>query len=117
MNPSEKKVLLIGAGLVGSLLSNYLTKHGYKVEIFERRPDMRKDKISAGRSINLALSERGWRGLNGVGLSDAVRKGRYSNGRPNDSSPGREHQLSGLWKRRTGNLFCITWWIELCING
>jgi kynurenine 3-monooxygenase len=114
MNPSEKKVLLIGAGLVGSLLSNYLTKHGYKVEIFERRPDMRKDKISAGRSINLALSERGWRGLNGVGLSDAVRKvaipmaGRmihHQDGNINYQAYGKEGQA--IYSVSRGGLNCV----------
>ncbi len=74
MKKRDKKVTLIGAGLVGSLLSAYLTKHGYTVEIYERRTDMRKDTISAGRSINLALSDRGWRGLAGVGLDAEVRK-------------------------------------------
>ncbi|MBL7916014.1 MAG: FAD-dependent monooxygenase [Bacteroidia bacterium] len=114
MNPSEKNVLLIGAGLVGSLLSNYLTKHGYKVEIFERRPDMRKDKISAGRSINLALSERGWRGLNGVGLSDAVRKvaipmaGRmihHQDGNINYQAYGKEGQA--IYSVSRGGLNCV----------
>jgi len=70
----EKTTAILGAGLVGSLLSGYLKKHGYDVTIYERRSDMRKDRISAGRSINLALSDRGWRGLEGVGLADAVRK-------------------------------------------
>jgi len=74
MSNKNKKATLIGAGLVGSLLSAYLTKHGYKVDIYERRVDMRKDSISAGRSINLALSDRGWRGLAGVGLADEVKK-------------------------------------------
>lgn len=74
MSKRDKKVTLIGAGLIGSLLSTYLTKQGYEVEIYERRPDMRKDTLSAGRSINLALSERGWRGLEGVGLADEVKK-------------------------------------------
>ena len=74
MNKKEQKVTLIGAGLIGSLLSTYLTKQGYSVDIYERRADMRKDKISAGRSINLALSDRGWRGLEGVGLVEEVKK-------------------------------------------
>lgn len=60
--------------MVGSLLSIYLSKRGYKVSMFERRPDMRVAKISAGRSINLALSDRGWRGLEGVGIAEDVRK-------------------------------------------
>ncbi len=72
--PRAKEVLILGAGLVGSLLSIYLAKRGYKVTIYERRPDMRKTEISAGRSINLALSDRGWKGLQGVGIDRAVRK-------------------------------------------
>ncbi|MGE0635438.1 MAG: FAD-dependent oxidoreductase [Bacteroidia bacterium] len=69
-----KNITVIGAGLVGSLLSIYLAKRGHKVQIFERRPDMRKEKIIAGRSINLALSDRGWKGLEGVGIADEIRK-------------------------------------------
>lgn len=70
----SKNVTLVGAGLVGSLLSIYLSKRGYKVTVFERRPDMRKTNIAAGRSINLALSDRGWKGLDGVGISEEIRK-------------------------------------------
>jgi len=71
--PGKKNVTILGAGLVGSLLSIYLSKRGYKVTMYERRPDMRKEKIAAGRSINLALSDRGWRGLEGVGIADDIR--------------------------------------------
>ncbi|MFO0356693.1 MAG: FAD-dependent oxidoreductase [Sphingobacteriaceae bacterium] len=70
----SKKVTIVGAGLVGSLLSIYLAKRGYKVNVFERRQDMRSALISAGRSINLALSDRGWKGLEGVGVADEIRK-------------------------------------------
>lgn len=69
----KKEVIIIGAGLVGSLLSIYLSKRGYKVAIYERRPDMRKEKIAAGRSINLALSDRGIRALEEVGIMDEIR--------------------------------------------
>jgi kynurenine 3-monooxygenase len=69
-----KNVTIVGAGLVGSLLSIYLAKRGYKINMYERRPDMRKAKISAGKSINLALSDRGWRGLEGVGIADDIKK-------------------------------------------
>ena len=69
-----KSVTIVGAGLVGSLLSIYLAKKGYKVNIYERRSDMRKVNMSAGKSINLALSDRGWRGLAGVGISDDIMK-------------------------------------------
>lgn len=71
---TQKNITVVGAGLVGSLVSIYLAKRGYKVQIFERREDMRKAKIIAGRSINLALSDRGWRGLEGVGIDDEIRK-------------------------------------------
>ncbi|MGZ3863564.1 MAG: FAD-dependent oxidoreductase [Bacteroidia bacterium] len=70
----SKNVTIVGAGLVGSLLSIYLAKRGYKINMYERRPDMRKAKISAGKSINLALSDRGWRGLEGVGIADEIKK-------------------------------------------
>lgn len=70
----SKNVTIVGAGLVGSLLSIYLAKKGYTVNIFERRPDMRKTTMSAGKSINLALSDRGWRGLEGVGIADEIKK-------------------------------------------
>lgn len=69
----EKKITMIGAGLVGSLAAVYLAKQGYNVTIYERRPDMRKEDIVAGRSINLALSDRGWRGLAGAGVDTLIR--------------------------------------------
>lgn len=70
----KKNITIIGAGLVGSLLAIYLSKRGYTVTIYERRPDMRKNMISAGKSINLALSDRGWKGLEGAGVADDIRK-------------------------------------------
>ena len=70
----EKQVAIVGAGLVGSLLAIYLAKRGYKIDVYERRGDMRRSKMAAGRSINLALSDRGWRGLSGVGIDDEIRK-------------------------------------------
>jgi kynurenine 3-monooxygenase len=71
---SSEEIVILGAGLVGSLLSIYLARRGYKVNIYERRPDMRKEDIPAGRSINLALSDRGWRGLKGAGIEEEIRK-------------------------------------------
>ncbi len=70
----SKNVTIIGAGLVGSLWAVYLSRAGYKVTIFERREDIRKAEISAGKSINLALSVRGWKALDAVGVGDEVRK-------------------------------------------
>ena len=67
-----KSITLVGGGLAGSLVSVYLAKRGYEVNIYERRPDMRNVKIPAGRSINLALSTRGISALKKVGLDQAV---------------------------------------------
>ncbi len=71
---AEKKAIIVGAGLVGSLWAVYLSKAGYKVSIYERRSDIRKAEISAGKSINLALSNRGWKALDAVGVGDEIRK-------------------------------------------
>jgi kynurenine 3-monooxygenase len=70
----KSHIAITGAGLVGSLLSIYLIKRGYKVSVFERRADMRKSKGYEGRSINLALSNRGIRALEEVGLAEALKK-------------------------------------------
>lgn len=70
----SKEVIIVGAGLVGSLWAVYMSKAGYKVTIYERRPDIRKADISAGKSINLALSNRGWKALDAVGVGDEIRK-------------------------------------------
>lgn len=69
-----KTATIVGAGLVGSLWAVYLSKAGYKVTIVERRPDIRKAEISAGKSINLALSTRGWKALDTVGIGDEIRE-------------------------------------------
>jgi kynurenine 3-monooxygenase len=70
----KKETVVIGAGLVGSLLSIYLSKRGYNIKIYERRVDMRTEKISAGRSINLALSDRGIKALEEVGIMEEIKK-------------------------------------------
>jgi kynurenine 3-monooxygenase len=67
-------ITLIGSGLAGPLLAIELKKRGFPVEIFERRPDMRRVQISAGRSINLALSTRGIYALQQAGIWDAMKK-------------------------------------------
>lgn len=63
-------VTIIGAGLAGSLLSIYLARRGYQVTVFEARADMRKETVAAGRSINLALSDRGIAALREVGMDE-----------------------------------------------
>jgi kynurenine 3-monooxygenase len=69
-----KKVTIAGAGLVGSLLAVYMARRNHQVAVYERRADMRQKFREGGRSINLALSDRGWEALKKVGLADAVRK-------------------------------------------
>lgn len=71
---SDKKYAIVGAGLVGSLLSVILAKRGYNTEVWERRPDMRTSEIVAGRSINLALSNRGLKALELIGLTEEVKE-------------------------------------------
>ncbi len=68
----SQKIIIVGAGLSGSLLSIFLARRGFKVEVYERRPDMRKVSMSAGKSINLALSTRGIHALEQVGLAEKV---------------------------------------------
>lgn len=70
----NSKFVIVGAGPVGSLLSLYLSKRGYSCDVFERRPDMRQIQLSAGRSINLAVSTRGLFALREVGLEEQVLK-------------------------------------------
>ncbi len=72
MHRRPATVTLIGAGLNGPLLATSLVKRGFRVEIYERRPDMRRVPVSAGRSINLALSTRGIHALAEAGLWDAM---------------------------------------------
>ncbi len=65
---SRTNVVIIGAGLAGSLLAIYLAKRGIAVDIYESRGDMRLEEVAAGRSINLALSDRGIAALREVGM-------------------------------------------------
>ncbi len=71
---SNKKITIVGAGLCGTLLAIRLGQRGYNVELHEKRNDMRQEEMSAGRSINLALSPRGLMALDKVGLKEEVLK-------------------------------------------
>ncbi|MDB4048081.1 FAD-dependent monooxygenase [Polaribacter sp.] len=73
MNKKDK-ILIIGAGLCGSLLALRLAQRGFKVELYESRPDLRTTDISAGRSINLALSDRGLKALRLCGMEEKARE-------------------------------------------
>ena len=68
---TPKKIAIVGSGLVGSLLAIYLKKAGHTVHVYERSPDIRQIQFS-GRSINLAMSNRGWKALDGVGVGDEM---------------------------------------------
>lgn len=73
MIQTSKNIAIIGSGLVGSLLAIYLKRLGHQITVFDRRPDIRNVEFS-GRSINLAMSNRGWRALKEVGLEDEIKK-------------------------------------------
>jgi kynurenine 3-monooxygenase len=70
----KKRIGIVGGGLVGSLLAIYLKNRGYAVAVFERRSDPRRTDLYAGRSINLALSTRGIKSLEEVGLASQIRQ-------------------------------------------
>ncbi len=69
-----QKITILGAGLTGTLLALRLVQRGYSVDLYEKRPDPRQSVWEGGRSINLALSDRGWSGLQLVGLEAQVRE-------------------------------------------
>jgi kynurenine 3-monooxygenase len=69
---SQEPVIVLGNGLSGSLMAVYLAKRGFNVHVYERRPDMRRTDISAGKSINLAISVRGLHALREVGIEDRI---------------------------------------------
>lgn len=72
--PKINKIAIVGAGLVGSMMAIYLARRGYSIALYERRDDLRQAGAEAGRSINLALSNRGLLALDELGLSAAVQK-------------------------------------------
>jgi len=67
-----EKITVIGAGLVGSILSAYLARQGYEVSVFDKRPDPTLHGALGGRSINLALSYRGWKAIDELGLRKSI---------------------------------------------
>ncbi|WP_370476924.1 FAD-dependent oxidoreductase [Tamlana flava] len=73
MTDKQQNIIIIGAGLCGSLLALRLGQRGYNVSVYEKRPDLRKVNISAGRSINLAFSDRGNKAMKLVGLEEQVK--------------------------------------------
>jgi kynurenine 3-monooxygenase len=71
---SQKTFTVVGGGPVGTLLAISLARHGYKVGLYEGRPDSRKTNIYQGKSINIALSDRGWSSLEKLGISADAKK-------------------------------------------
>lgn len=69
-----KKVVISGAGLVGSFLAVMMKKRGYEVDLFEKRSDMRLDSSSAGRSINLIATSRSLNAFKNEGLLEDILK-------------------------------------------
>ncbi len=69
-----EKIGIVGSGLVGSLQAILMAKKGYDVTVFENRPDLRKAKLIAGKSINLAMSDRGWRALQAAGIEGDIKE-------------------------------------------
>jgi len=70
----EKKILIVGAGLCGSLLAIRMAQRGHEVLVHERLPDMRKTPLAGGRSINLALSDRGLKAIKNAGFKEEILK-------------------------------------------
>jgi len=84
MTPSPQRdetVGIVGAGLVGALLAVRLARLGWRVDLYEKRPDLRRTDLPGGRSIVMSLSDRGWRGLAAAGLDAAVRPTTIPKGR------------------------------------
>lgn len=69
---NSKDVHVVGGGLVGTLAAIYLAEQGVEVTLYERRPDMRRQDVDAGRSINLVVTDRGLKALNRVGLKEKI---------------------------------------------
>jgi len=70
---TPQKIAVIGSGLVGTLLAIYLKKQGHTIHVYDRSPDIRTVEFS-GRSINLVMSNRGWKAMQDVKLDDEIRK-------------------------------------------
>ncbi len=70
---TRRSFTVVGGGPVGALTSILLARHGYVVSLYEGRPDSRETSIYQGRSINIALSDRGWTSLQRVGIDDTAK--------------------------------------------
>jgi kynurenine 3-monooxygenase len=68
------EIAVIGGGLTGTLLAIFLARHGYQIDVFERLPDARREHNESMRSINLAVSTRGWLALEKAGIGDSIKE-------------------------------------------
>lgn len=68
----KDKIIIVGAGLCGTLLAVRMAQRGFQVVVYERRSDMRQGVEDAGRSINLALSARGLLALEKAGIKEDI---------------------------------------------
>ena len=109
---AERDITIIGGGLAGALLAILLARRGWSVDVFERRGDPRVDGYAGGRSINLALAERGLHALRQAGADDAVlqqavmMRGRYVHplhGEPGLQRYGRDDS-EVIWSINRGEL-------------
>jgi kynurenine 3-monooxygenase len=70
----KENAIIVGGGLVGCLLAAYLSKRGYRVDVFDRNPDPRGAEAKPGRAINLTICDRGFKALDAVHAGDIVRR-------------------------------------------
>lgn len=113
----QQHILVIGAGLCGSLLALRMAQRGHKITLMEKRPDLREESVDSGRSINLAFSDRGMKGLRLAGLEDKVGKlcipmrGRMIHDKEGNTilSPysGREHEYINSISREDLNIMLL----------
>lgn len=118
MPPKNSDVIIIGAGLCGSLLALRLAQRGCKVRVYEKRPDPRSSRSYSGRSINLAFSDRGNKAMKMVGLEDKIlplcipMKGRLIHSKQEDliqsNYSGRPQEHINSISRKDLNILLIT---------
>ena len=70
----HQKIIIVGAGLTGTLLGILLAKRGFTVDIFEQREDLRKSNLKEGRSINLTMGVRAWKALKEAEVDKPIQK-------------------------------------------
>ena len=109
---AQRDITIVGGGLAGALMAILLAQRGWSVDVFERRGDPRVEGYAGGRSINLALAERGLHALRQAGADGAVlqqavmMRGRFVHplhGEPNLQPYGRDDS-EVIWSINRGEL-------------